>query len=360
MGTIPFVVDMGARKIYLADEGSLHAQLLSVLGGNLVGPIERGFLDVYSGEVETYMIDDPDEAEAIAKAVLEYTGRGRGPVMSRKRDPDVCPLCDELLSECQCLSWGEGAEWADEPIDQSSLREMKPGIQASQKTAMTAYHVAPSEVRDSIRQDGLTGEQRGYDDEDLPIIWNYNWDQPSGNYLFPNLGDAYAYVRALRQNSRVNPYDQFDIYEVNVDGLPLYVDPEPQLTGSGPSNLGEAWEVAQAAKGGEWDPNDSEPGYMEEFAGSPARIVTPVRISPERLRIHDANVPEGEDAATVIDEMQEFNEMNDPWSRMPMTEIPWPGHESKLTPQQKAAAWDKPSDRLSEAEAAYISARSRA
>lgn len=160
MGSLPFVVDMGDRKIYLGDEGSLHAQIMAFI--NPIGPITRGYIDIRTGEVKLYAFNGgEDESALIEKAVLDYTGRGRGPIMSHQRDPEVCPICDELYSECQCVSWGEGADWADEPIDQATIREMKPGIQArvasdvGQSVAQIALaNSAVSQVNQALVQAG--------------------------------------------------------------------------------------------------------------------------------------------------------------------------------------------------------------
>lgn len=132
-GTIPFLVDMGARKIFLAPEGSLHAQIMQAVGGDIIGPIHRGYVSQVTGDVNIptargWNCSEKDQ-EQISDALTSFLGTAKFGRLDK--DPHVCPECDELYENCKCLSWGEGADWASDPIDQSSIREMKPGIQAS-------------------------------------------------------------------------------------------------------------------------------------------------------------------------------------------------------------------------------------
>lgn len=470
-GTTPFIADIGGREIYLGEEGMMHAQIMEIVSdGALMGPLVRGYLDA-SGTHLTGV--DREEDNAISDALSDFTGRGT--FMSRvKRDPAVCPVCDELVSECDCLSWGEGADWANDPIDQSSIREMKPGIQAkvagmenfignvptgfmsqlreydrpdvedlqediaengineplwvdfndltgevhlsegnhriaiaeklglptvpvgvyrsqrksqspnglrfeyvgperdhlgnprppqymhpsdiglpvvgertaSRKTALRMFHVSPSFNRDLIASEGLNGHERGLEEAGIDSPWTYNnWDQPPGNYFFPNMRDAYAYASTLSESGRSEIINQtgyeFDIYEVDVDGLPMFTDPEDQLisevevTGGGSSNLDEV-------------------GLPDETGifGTPARAVTPDGVSPRRIRLVDTVSKEilGDHAWDA--HRHNFDGMPTGWERLPMTEVPWPGHD--LNPQERAAAWDKPLAKLSPRESSYV------
>lgn len=130
-GTMPFIADAGTRKIYLADEGAMHVSIMAELDGQpLVGPLIRGYIEHRNGQVHLDTKND-NEAEPIERALSAYTGTSEIKFGGLQTDKAVCPACDELLSECECFKWGEGADWNDDPIDQSSIREMKPGIQAS-------------------------------------------------------------------------------------------------------------------------------------------------------------------------------------------------------------------------------------
>jgi hypothetical protein len=482
-GTIPFLVDMGARKIFLAPEGSLHAQIMQAVGGEVIGPLNRGYVSQATGDVKIPMCSEKDY-EQISDALKYFIGR---PKFGRlDKDPHVCPECDELYENCKCLSWGEGADWASDPIDQSSIREMKPGIQAarkqssweeftgyvptqlmtelqeldrfgedkwkdvdelkddiaqngiqepiwvefneftgeahvgeghhrigiaeqlgltsvpvvvvrssrkpnrpnnhrfqyvgpyhdpegnptppqymhpsdiglpvvgertaSRKTSLYMFHVSPSINRDLIASEGLNGQERGLEESGIDSPWTYKtWDQPPGNYFFPSKQDAYAYVLNLNQNRAARPevLDQtgreFDIYQVDVDGLPMFTDPEAQIiSGEGPSNLGELDvppEHKRVYYNGMW--------FGNPF-GDPARAVTPSEVSPRRIRLIDTMSKENSPDYWKW----ESDGMPDNWERLPMTEVPWPGHD--LSPQEKAGAWDKPLAKLSPRESSYV------
>lgn len=281
MGSIPFVVDMGDRKIYLGDEGSLHAQIMAFI--NPVGPIARGYVDIRTGEVKLYAFNGgEDELALIEKTVLDYTGRGRSPIMSRQRDPEVCPVCDELYSECQCVSWGEGADWAEDPIDQATIREMKPGIQASKIAKQwlpdesdarkytlgrcAAWAVAHQQEYPHLRF-GMDWERLDPDDEDFGLIYDQTEDaelpedldeepSPLNGYWRPQHifthDDKYFYdVEGAHPLSQLPHWDDYtlnhDLHDVEMTGM---LEPEYAPTAEWIHQYAPApWKMSRLASG---------------------------------------------------------------------------------------------------------------
>jgi len=131
-GTTPFIVDQGSSKIFLGPEGSMHAQILADING-LVGPIERGYINRSNGEIKMdFGNPSPARLESIERALSPYLPKpGRFGQKMEPTDLQECRHCNELKSNCKCLSWSDDADWATDPIDQSGIRELKPGIQSS-------------------------------------------------------------------------------------------------------------------------------------------------------------------------------------------------------------------------------------
>lgn len=78
------------------------------------------------------------------------------------------------------------------------------------------YHIAPVEARESIEQYGLDHSRSGAG----PIISGDGEELPKANYLYNNSESAQEAFKA-----RNDPNRPVDLYEVNVDGLPLEADP---------------------------------------------------------------------------------------------------------------------------------------
>lgn len=233
-----------------------------------------------------------------------------------------------------------------------------------QKTAnLFMYHVSPTHTRGSIKYMGLRGHE-GTDQVASP--WVKDLGQPHGNYFFDNVEDARDYAYNLRsrlpgdtkhvdveeqyewdpepddwdeenegdwdENDAAEPREKetdehgYDIYKVNVTGLPVMPDPEPKLDARGyykyqpnngmPHDLGDAQEMTHP---------------YEDFDGSsaPARYYTPAHVEPERVQLHEHMRRWDMSDEDYYDRLDNSGPRDHPypWLQLPLTGVPLGGHE---------------------------------
>jgi hypothetical protein len=130
--------------------------------------------------------------------------------------------CDEFATEdhtvCQnCIDyWGNVGRW---PSDRQEVEDWYGYRPMSDKTghtiprtAATYYHTSPMENRQSIEQHGLDYQKANIEEPQVE----------QGNYVFDSIEGAERY-RSIAQH---HFGQQWDLYEVDVDGLHLIPDPE--------------------------------------------------------------------------------------------------------------------------------------
>lgn len=243
---------------------------------------------------------------------------------------------------------------------------------------MVGYHVSPRRNRESIMAQGLRGHERGRGG--VGTLWNYSWDQPSGNYFFHNEDDARDYVANLHNRfgeptpdeERFVPhpmpegwehspehqqaaaewdadpedswmehannndlYDEvnddsngYDIYKLHLTGKQMAPDPELRNFHGEPWDLGRIHDTLEEnQRVMERSPNnwyDSPHEMMADEEGTtPLRSYTPEHVEPERIQLYEHH------PSWDIPRYEGAHDFAQPWAMLPWTEVPMPGHESR-------------------------------
>jgi hypothetical protein len=269
------------------------------------------------------------------------------------------------------------------------LAQIDPTLDLREATVPTGfghmYHVSPRKNRESILANGLTGFSRDQVGSPWGEGFYRKYNQPPGNYFFDNPEDAHEYVYSLGDRAHKDhgpgfpgddpeamweeryeqeeppegfhewPSDEqdawydnhdyqereddpqgYDIWKVQTAGHPMLPDPETRLVQK-PTDLGNVHDKYQ--KHLDVLDHEDRPSLAElhrevgGYSGSePNRYYSPVDVHPSRIQLH-RHVPRWDMTTdTYHDLMDNSYERESPqlWKRLPLTEVPMPGHESSV------------------------------
>lgn len=210
------------------------------------------------------------------------------------------------------------------------------------------YHVAPTSAREEILRGGLRGHDQTQTSPWQELYDKAHWQTPSGVYMWDHPDNARSYAYAVQ--GQVNPHSMYpgdedgwvdydhngeppelydeeadeyspnpnytepgwDIWQVNAQGLPVQIDPEPALQ-DGELTAEEAQAEINRYR-------DKWGGPPDKTEGHRWYVPSEHPVGPERVSLHSTIPYSDMTEDNFYNALEEGHQVPEAWTRVPLDE----------------------------------------